>query len=54
MMTRKHFIAFAEAVAKIKDESNREYVASLIGTVLAEDNPRFDWERFHKHIRACV
>lgn len=50
MMTRQHFIAFAEAIAQVENTREREGLASRIGDVLRASNPRFDWARFHAHI----
>jgi len=49
-MTKKHFRAFADAIANIDDRTERERVASLVANVCRQFNSRFDRERF---LRAC-
>ena len=42
-MTKKHFAKLAEAIATIKDRSDREYVAMIIGNVCSSLNEKFNW-----------
>jgi len=50
MMTKQHYIKLAFAIAKIKDKTERKTVSGLIGVVLANDNPLFDWKRWNEAI----
>ena len=45
-MTKKHFKALAAAIKGITDNHERATVSKLVGTVCANDNPRFDWDRW--------
>jgi hypothetical protein len=45
-MTKKHFIAFADAISMIDDGDQRHAVAHLIGVVCARFNDSFDWDRW--------
>ena len=49
-MSRKDFVAIAAAIAQIRDESERERTARLVGEVCSRSNGRFDWSRF---LNAC-
>lgn len=51
MMSKKHFKAFADAIALIEDEQQREGVLTVVCRVCYEDNPRFDQSRFVEWIR---
>jgi len=46
-MTRKHFVALAEAIHTITDGEERENVARLIADVCRASNPQFDYSRFY-------
>ncbi|MGC2458488.1 MAG: hypothetical protein WA435_10895 [Gallionellaceae bacterium] len=51
-MTRKHFIAIAEAIrTRISSKAEREAVARALVPALRATNPKFDTERF---IDACM
>jgi hypothetical protein len=47
MMTRKHYIKFAKALANLKDQllTLSEYEEALC-EIFEEDNPNFDRDRF--------
>jgi hypothetical protein len=45
-MTRKHFIAIADAVANIPDMETRKDIARRMATVCRDTNPQFDLRRF--------
>lgn len=45
-MTRKDFIALAQALTCIKDPDERETVAILVAAVCRSSNPRFDTAKF--------
>jgi len=47
-MTRKHFKALAEAIATIKNKTERERVAVLIAGVCRDSNPNFNSGVFYK------
>lgn len=49
-ITRKHFIAIADAIKTITDPATKTNLAKLIGDVMAAQNPRFDWSRWNGHI----
>lgn len=49
-MSKKHFIALAEAISRIENADERKRTAELVGTVCEECNGRFDWSRW---LRAC-
>lgn len=46
-MTRRHYTAFANAIAEIDDPKIRRIVAELVADVCRSDNSRFDRERFY-------
>jgi hypothetical protein len=48
MMTRKHFVALAKALAEIENPTARRNAAEKVAVALALDNPRFDRARFFK------
>jgi len=48
MMTRKHFVALAKALAEIENADARRTAAHKVAVALALDNPRFDRDRFLK------
>jgi hypothetical protein len=50
-MSRKHFKAVAETVAKITDAAMRQQIAELLAAQFAMINPRFDRARF---LAACA
>jgi len=46
-MSRKHFKAFAEAIASVDiDKNERATLVNLIGKVCADENKNFDWMKF--------
>lgn len=47
MMTRQHFVRLAAAVRGIQDDTSRDVACAAIGTVCAESNSRFDWDRWN-------
>lgn len=49
-MSRKHFVALAETIARIENNEVREQTARAVASVCAECNGRFDRGRF---LRAC-
>ena len=51
MLSRKHYVAIASKVAsKVHNYETRQALASELAVIFAEDNPRFDAEKF---IEAC-
>jgi len=50
-MTKKTFIALADAIKLIEDAELREKVAKLIGNVCAGYNPRFNWNTWNDYIK---
>ncbi len=42
-MSKKHFRALADAIARIADKAERERVCELVGAVCAGCNGRFCW-----------
>jgi hypothetical protein len=46
MMTRKHYVAFAGAIAALAKWADRHAMHDAIAPILAADNPRFDRARF--------
>ena len=50
-MSRKHFKAFAEAIAGISCPDERKRTAELIGAVCAGCNNNFDWYRWNSACR---
>lgn len=51
MMSKKHFQLFANAIAQIDNDINREETICLVGSVLKADNNRFDMDRFREWIK---
>ena len=58
MMTRKHYEGIANALREVMEVSDHEleeetvrWVALRLSAFLAEDNPRFDRQKF---LKACV
>ena len=45
-MSRKHYVAIAEAMRSIPDRSIRQAVASNLVALFRQDNPRFNMQRF--------
>jgi hypothetical protein len=45
-MSRKHFIALAEAIAELDNTAERVRMAELVGAVCADQNGHFDWTRW--------
>lgn len=45
-MTKKHFVRAARLVAAIQKQHCRERTALLFASFFAEENPRFDVDRF--------
>ena len=50
MLTKKHFVAIAEAISRLPPNHTTEDVARAIARVLATFNLRFDTDRF---LTAC-
>jgi hypothetical protein len=50
MITRKDFIQLAVFIAKRENADERRLIATVMAEFLAENNPRFDQEKF---LRAC-
>jgi len=46
-MTKKHFKAFAEAIARIGSIEDRKKMEDFIGQVCSRENSMFDWARWH-------
>jgi len=51
-MTRKDFVAIADAIALIEDQQKRAEVTWALANVCARTNPRFDRDRFVARIEA--
>lgn len=58
MMTRKHYVGIANALREVMEVSDHEleeetvrWVALRLSAFLAEDNPRFDRDKF---LKACL
>lgn len=49
-MSKKHFVAFAEAISNIQDKRDRKMVAELVARVCSYANQNFNWSKF---MRAC-
>lgn len=49
-MTRKDYILIAAALARLADSADKASCAQALTYALANDNPRFDRERF---LKAC-
>jgi len=49
-MTKKHFEAFAEEIAKIEDSNIRGCVTHVVSSVCGKFNNRFDHARFAEKI----
>lgn len=47
-MTRKDYVAFAGAIKKITNPSERGSVAAVVAKVCQQDNTRFDKVKFYK------
>jgi len=47
-MSRKHFKALAEAIAKIQDDQQRAELAESVADVCKGSNPNFDRNRFYQ------
>lgn len=45
-MSRKHFVALAEAISQITDDAERKRTAELVASVCRQTNPNFDRSRF--------
>lgn len=45
-MTKKHFKAFASAIAEITNDEIRLQTADRIGAACARLNPLFDWQKW--------
>lgn len=50
-MSKKTYQLFANAIAEIEDEEQREKQLCLIANVCKQDNFRFDWDRFRERIK---
>lgn len=51
MMTKKHFIQFAEAISRIKDDIERSDLTDFCSRIFKESNPKFDKDIFTEYIR---
>jgi len=51
MLTRKHYEAIAEVVARIEPIETRRQVSLELSNVFAIDNSRFDRQRFREACR---
>lgn len=49
-LTRKHFVAIADAIKAIPDANIKADMAQRLGNVMQDMNPRFDWNRWNGHI----
>jgi len=49
-MTKKDYQLFAEALAKIKNNTNREALINFLTPIFRQDNNRFDEGRFKEFI----
>lgn len=49
-VSKKHFVALAKIMAAIPDRTQARMVAVQVAEMFAEENPRFDRERF---LAAC-
>lgn len=47
-MSKKHFVALAKEIAAEPDEAKRRFACEVIVKVAAQDNPKFDSERFRQ------
>lgn len=47
VMSSKHFVKLANAIAEVKDREDRVQLAHNIGSVCAKTNPSFDWGRWN-------
>lgn len=54
MMTKKHYKEFANALAQIQNENEREKITDFLIPVFTNDNYRFDEGRFREWIRRVV
>lgn len=50
MMTKTHFVKFANAIKSLPTFADKIGIASLVIEIAESDNPRFDRDRF---MRAC-
>ncbi len=46
MMTKKHFQAFADEIARTKNKNDKRNFAKTCAAIFTESNPRFDMVRF--------
>lgn len=53
-MTKRHFIALAQIVSTIEDETTRNDVAEQMAKLCAGENPRFDFDVFYKACDAAL
>ena len=52
MLTKKHFIALADAIAGLEFPiSDRQEVIEAVGNVISQYNEMFDWDRWEKACR---
>ena len=54
MLTRKHFIKFAEVIAELKEEHERERTIELLSPVFRSINERFNEARFREYIQKLI
>jgi hypothetical protein len=50
-MTRKHFVALADAIANLSDKPSKAEIISAIAGVCRQFNSNFDWGRFAEACR---
>jgi hypothetical protein len=53
-MSRKDFIALAQAIGGISDDGERRRVAELIGAVCARHNSAFDYKRWFSACNVAI
>lgn len=46
-MSRKHFVALAEAIKALANVTERARMAKIVGEVCAASNPNFSWSRWN-------
>lgn len=50
MMSRKDFVKVANSIKEIENPDDRRKMTDRMADVFAEDNPRFDRQRFYAYI----
>ena len=56
MLTKNHFRKLAEVVRKttLAGSTDRRIAYHLLGTMCEEDNPQFNWDKFHAACNADI